>query len=143
VVSADLPTCPSQFLLAPFWHHTSITSLPCGEPACKMHRTLVTSFINQQLVVFQAMATTEADPQNPQNLPEFWALEHVKAHHSIHVQILCIPYGLRLRDCHSCSIITGIDGICPAAELMDLREKFAEDKRRIAELKASRKFKPV
>jgi len=33
--------------------------------------------------------------------------------------------------------------VCPAAELMDLREKFAEDKRRIAELKVSRKFKPV
>ena len=30
-----------------------------------------------------------------------------------------------------------------AAELMDLREKFAEDKRRIAEMKAARKFKPV
>ena len=29
------------------------------------------------------------------------------------------------------------------AELMDLREKFAEDKRRIAEMKAARKFKPV
>lgn len=29
------------------------------------------------------------------------------------------------------------------AELMDLREKFKEDKRRIAELKASRKFRPV
>lgn len=33
--------------------------------------------------------------------------------------------------------------LCDVAELMDLREKFAEDKRRIAELKASRKFKPV
>ncbi len=58
-------------------------------------------------------------------------------------RILCVSYGLRLRDCHSCSIVTEIDGVCPAAELMDLREKFAEDKRRIAELKASRKFKPV
>ncbi|CAK0784142.1 hypothetical protein CVIRNUC_007345 [Coccomyxa viridis] len=29
------------------------------------------------------------------------------------------------------------------SELMDLREKFKEDKRRIAELKASRKFRPV
>ena len=34
-------------------------------------------------------------------------------------------------------------GLPPCAELMDLREKFKEDKRRIAELKASRKFRPV
>ena len=34
-------------------------------------------------------------------------------------------------------------GLSQRAELMDLREKFKEDKRRIAELKASRKFRPV
>lgn len=38
---------------------------------------------------------------------------------------------------HSCFITISL-GCC--AELMELRQKFAEDKRRIAELKASRKF---
>jgi hypothetical protein len=40
--------------------------------------------------------------------------------------------------CSTCSDI----GAYLNAELMDLRQKFAEDRRRIAELKASRKFKP-
>ncbi len=31
---------------------------------------------------------------------------------------------------------------CLLAELLDLRQRFEDDKRRIAELKASRKFKP-
>ena len=48
---------------------------------------------------------------------------------------------------HLGSVLTAADqklmGLPPCAELMDLREKFKEDKRRIAELKASRKFRPV
>ena len=92
------------------------------------------------------------------NFYRFQQKEKRRSGESCHLRHCCIPlvlplHGVKAGHVPGCRVMDAQEVLSRAdqkligsplhAELMDLREKFKEDKRRIAELKASRKFRPV